>query len=162
MLSNPGGISTKIIIFLIKNKNKKRFSVVINIYDLYIFSIHSTLKDTVNFGPTNTHVQSLSVVLFFVLAFLYNETSFESKGEYVTVAAQVSRTIELYWREIRFGLQLMTNYGATAPNDPCDVLLNGSMTNKQISHLVCQCYRLSQLSFFSLLLRLTCFPREFW
>jgi len=87
-------------------------------------------------------------VCVFVLAFLYNETSFVSKEEYVTVSAQVSRTIELYWREIRFGLQLMTNYGATAPNDPCDVLLHGSMTNKQISHSVCHCYRLSQLSFF--------------
>ncbi len=86
-------------------------------------------------------------MVFFVLTFLYNETYLVSKDKYVTVAAQVSRTIELYWIEIRFGLQLMTDYGATAPNDPCDVLPNGSMTNKQISHLICRCYRLSQLSF---------------
>lgn len=133
-----------------------------NIYDLWIFSIHLTLTDTKSvLDLVYSTSESLSVV-FFVLTFLYNETSLVSKEEYVTVAAQVSRTIELYWRKIRFGLQLMTNYGATAPNDPCDVLLNGSMTNKQISHLVCRCYRLSQLSFFPFLLRLTCFPREFW
>lgn len=139
--------------------------MVMNIYDLYIFSIHSTLTDTVNFRPAYTYVQHITIFkcgAFYVLAFLYNETSFVSKEEYVRVAAQVSRTIELYWREIRFGLQLMINYGATAPNDPCDVLLSGSMTNKQISHLVCHCYRLSQLSFFFLLFCLTCFPREFW
>lgn len=42
----------------------------------------------------------------------------------------------------------MTNYGATAPNDPCDVAVSGSMTNKQISHVDRRLCRLSQLSFF--------------
>lgn len=42
----------------------------------------------------------------------------------------------------------MTNYGAIAPNDPCDVAVSGSMTNKQISHVVHRRYRPSQLSFF--------------